>query len=411
MTKPGYPPCLLDVVEEHFEELDFLWEQREGVVFAPDWTIEDLAELEERAEAHLDGLRLAERHAVDLARPFLAGEETFAATAATFVLMEAADPALADEVLDALETGATPEARDGIRIGLRHVGIGAVRERLVRTASHDDPALAIAAADVLTFQRAAEVEVQRLTRAADPAVRRLAFEAWGRLGTFDDVRHLRSLLADDEESIAVQGAALAAAALSGLRGLEPLCRDTALDSERPSVAALRFLGVFGNAVDLPLLEAAAADAECGAAALAALGTLGRVQAVPGLIDRMASDEPHVTEAAEAFRRITGLEDVPMRERAANRPEEPAARDATGPVDPEDSEPEPDVDALRTWWDAHRDGYDEGVRWKDGVAVSGAPDASWVGRLSLASWQELQWAEAVAGSARPAELGRRVRDRV
>ncbi len=39
MTQLGYPSVLKDIVEEHFEELDILWEQREGVVFAPDWNL------------------------------------------------------------------------------------------------------------------------------------------------------------------------------------------------------------------------------------------------------------------------------------------------------------------------------------------------------------------------------------
>ena len=131
MAQLSYPPILLDIVEEHFEELDFLWEQREGVLFAHDWNLEELAELEERAEAHLDGLRLAEGHAVDIARPALAGEEVFAATAATFVFMETGVEELAQEVLAAFKGAEAPETRDGIRIGLRHSKIDSIRDALL----------------------------------------------------------------------------------------------------------------------------------------------------------------------------------------------------------------------------------------------------------------------------------------
>jgi hypothetical protein len=56
-----------DLVEEQFDEFDFLWEHREANLVTPDWTLADLAAHEERAEAHLDALRLAELHAVDVA--------------------------------------------------------------------------------------------------------------------------------------------------------------------------------------------------------------------------------------------------------------------------------------------------------------------------------------------------------
>ena len=118
MAPLGRPPVLLDIVEEHFDELDFLWEHREANLFTPAWILEDLAEHEERAEAHLDGLRLAELHAVALAQERLEGDETFAATAAALVLFETGEPEYHELIREALRT-AGPEAVDGIRIAQR----------------------------------------------------------------------------------------------------------------------------------------------------------------------------------------------------------------------------------------------------------------------------------------------------
>ncbi|HEY5911072.1 MAG TPA: hypothetical protein VJA21_10760, partial [Verrucomicrobiae bacterium] len=47
------------VVEQHAEEAAFLWTQRDRAVAAPNYRLKDLARLDERVEAHLDGLRIA----------------------------------------------------------------------------------------------------------------------------------------------------------------------------------------------------------------------------------------------------------------------------------------------------------------------------------------------------------------
>src|SRR5713101_5211134 len=47
------------VVTQHAEESAFLWLQRCGATSAPHLTLNQAAELDERVEAHLDGLRIA----------------------------------------------------------------------------------------------------------------------------------------------------------------------------------------------------------------------------------------------------------------------------------------------------------------------------------------------------------------
>src|SRR3981081_1670385 len=45
------------IVDRHFEEAAFLWRLRQRGSVAPDWLLADLMDLDERLEAHVDGLR------------------------------------------------------------------------------------------------------------------------------------------------------------------------------------------------------------------------------------------------------------------------------------------------------------------------------------------------------------------
>ena len=48
-----------EVIDQHAEESAFLWTQREHATGAPQYGLKDLAKLDERVEAHVDGLRVA----------------------------------------------------------------------------------------------------------------------------------------------------------------------------------------------------------------------------------------------------------------------------------------------------------------------------------------------------------------
>ena len=47
------------IIDQHAEEAAFLWLLRDAAVFAPHYSLKDLAHLDDRVEAHLDGLRIA----------------------------------------------------------------------------------------------------------------------------------------------------------------------------------------------------------------------------------------------------------------------------------------------------------------------------------------------------------------
>ncbi len=351
---------MIDIVEEHFEELDFLWELREGVIFAPDWNLDELAELEERAEAHLDGLRLAEMHAVEIARPALSGKHTYAATAATFVFMETADPELMSNVLAALESADEP-AREGIRIGLRHSRIDAIEKRLSELVSSAPPAVRAAAADVLSFHRRALPDLRGLLADDDDAVRILAFGALGRVRTPLDSALVTMGL--QSKAPTVRRSVLEAAARSTTRGLDGICRQVATSKTEPDPEALAFLGVLGDSRSFPLLQESLRRPDLEVAAIRGLGALGRSEAIPLLLQAMEKQEL-ASIAGAAFQRITGFADI-------TGPRPPVKLSTGDAIEDEfaDDTPPPDPAKALAWWEANKRGFDPARRWQAGSEVS------------------------------------------
>lgn len=387
------PDVILDIVEEHFEELDFLWEQRESVIFAPDWLLEELAEHEDRCEAHLDGLRLSGAHAVDIARPALGGDERGAAAAATMVLLAFGIPELDAEVLDALERAEQP-AREGIRIGLRHCDVTRVATRLTRMASQGDPSVRVAAIDVLAFHRLSPpANVSSLLSELDSGG--LIHAALGRFGGPWDSNDLQRALEDGAGP--VQRAALEASARVGLRATVSICRQAAQPPGNLSQVALSFLGVIGGVDDVETIRRAFEHAELAEAAIVAAGALGRIELVPDLIDAM-NDDTLTVAAGAAFRRITGAEDVdadeplPAPEGLSND-----ELDFHQPVVPSDP------DKARAWWDSRKNDFNDDGVWQAGRQVGGEWPADLFNALPLESRRDVYYRHTWQGSAAVGDL--------
>jgi uncharacterized protein (TIGR02270 family) len=364
MTPLPRPRVMLDILVEHLEELDFLWEQRERVLFAPDWTLQELAELEERAEAHLDGLRIGAGHSADIARPALAGEEKGAAAAAAMTLMALGAQELEEGTVTALAVAASDAARDGIRIGLRHSDVRRVAGKLTQMASAGEPPVRAAAADVLAFHRlAAPPKLADLLGAADPSVKRIVYGAAGRFGGPWSLDIVEKALAGDDAGL--RDAALEASARLGLPRLAAVCRQAA--SRRPPVLeAVRFLGVLGEPQDLQILEALAAQPGGLAAARAALeglGSMGHVRAIPVLLKAM-TDAKVAHAAGAAFVRITGAEKIAADEALPPPPDLPEDE-----ADFWDDTKPPDPTRASAWWQKEKGRFAPAGRWQSGHDVS------------------------------------------
>lgn len=299
------PPTILDIVEEHFDELDFLWELREGNLFAPDWTLDDLKAHEERAEAHLDGLRGAELHSVDLAAERIKGTETFMATAAALVLFETGESEYHHLILEALRSADRPTV-EGIRFALRHVDSRPFSDGLGRLLEEGEQYRAAVAADVLAFHQSPADGLEILLGSDDSEVRILALGAAARLGRGFPQEVASAVEAPDP---LVRRAALEAAVRLGVPGVHRHCRAAAARETDPDSICVAFLGVLGDPADLELLQGLLSREDVARQAVYALGAMGSVSAIPWLLELM-EDGPLAIPAASAYGRITGEDTLP-----------------------------------------------------------------------------------------------------
>jgi uncharacterized protein (TIGR02270 family) len=173
----GTTPVIPSVLAEHLEQLTMLWQQRQDAQRSPDYVREDAAQLDERLEAHVDGLLLAGEQAVPLLEEALGGDESAAVFAAAFVLLRQEQAAMADRVVDAF-LQAEPGQMAGIRQALCYGPIQSIEERLRGICESEQSSAAVAAFEVLAYhQRAAGLfhRLARLYADEDPAVRQAAW--------------------------------------------------------------------------------------------------------------------------------------------------------------------------------------------------------------------------------------------
>ena len=63
------------IIEQHAEEAAFLWLLRDSAVIEPPYLLTDVAQLDDRTEANIDGLRIAGDEGWEICKETLAWDE------------------------------------------------------------------------------------------------------------------------------------------------------------------------------------------------------------------------------------------------------------------------------------------------------------------------------------------------
>jgi uncharacterized protein (TIGR02270 family) len=360
------------VVSQHSSEAPFLWENKRTASKAPHYSLVDLARLDLRVEAHIDGLRVADKEGWQLARKELAWKEAGEVFTASVLAFESNDSAKIGEVLGIV--AATPELARGVISALGWMEYERAAPHIISLCtselrSHRRIGIAAAAIHRKDPGRSLNLAVM----SGDPLLRARAARAVGELARTDLVPAIQRELNSKEEGCRFWAAwtvALLAGYSNAIETLKSFVTVPGRFRGRALQLALRRMN--GESALEWISELSKTRANLRMAVVGA-GIVGDPSRIPWLIEHMT--DPQIARVAgEAFSMITGV-DLAYLDLDCKKPEDFEAGPTEDPkddnveMDEDESLPWPHTSLIAKWWNAHHGEFHPGVRYLLGKPIS------------------------------------------
>lgn len=380
-----------DIYEDHADDAAFLWGLRDAAVSDPDYELDELAALDERVEAHVDGLRLAGEEGLLAAEEAVDEDKPGSGFVAMTVALERGAMRSIARLIDSV--GAKPSLARGVASAMgwapwssvQPVLRGLVFPKLSPVLHH----LGIAGHAI---NRVDPGQVLEEALASDDArLRARALRAVGECRRADLVDAAAAQI--DSTDAACRFAAASTTALwnrpAGVTALWEIAEERAERAHEAVAMAARCVAVDeANERLAPFCDADVAVALAGAA------SLGDPKNIGWVLD-LLDDPARARLAAHVFCVITGLRLV---EQKLDAPRPHGFRSGPGDdpfdpdvaVDPHDSLPWPNVAGVRAWWRAQRTSFTEGERYLAGRPLS----EPWLESLLRGASQPVRKAAAI-----------------
>jgi uncharacterized protein (TIGR02270 family) len=378
---------LPDLLEEHLEEIQFLWPIRDRGLRSPRMTMRDVRNFEDRIDAHVDGALVPGEAALPFIDPLLEADDEHAAFAAAFTLLRFGTEDALARVRTAV-TGAKGKRLTGIGRALQMGRADPLLNDLGAVFRAGDTARAAAAAEALCYHvrwKGSHDPLLDLLSHDDPAIKQTGWRVVANLAIPVDPKRYASAMRDDDAG--VREAALYAAAWTGVPGALSIARSAAAAPSKDNLAAHRLLAALGEPADLPAIQRLVGSPELGAGRFELAASFGHPALAPVLLDALeSSDKRAVIAAGDAFARLTGA-DLGPGERVTLPPEDGS--------EPDEFEQEflddgtlPDPAKARAHWDRVGASLAGLTRIAHGRDVSSGipPDAfSWLDMQARYEW--------------------------
>jgi uncharacterized protein (TIGR02270 family) len=358
------PQVIPAVLDRHAEEAAFLWLLRSRAVGLPQFTLRRLVELDQRVEAHVDGLRVAGEPGWRRAwQEFEDRPEPGEAFAAAVLAFEGANTGAIEKLLAAVE--AIPALGSGVASAVGWLTDDAAALALSLLHAWETPTgrrLGVAAAAIRRSPFPGGVLDAALR---DRGSRARAIKAVGELAETGRIPAVRDHLTDvnlDVRSAAAWTLARHTGDPAAIAELQTIAMTESRYRQRSATLAVRRLEPAAAGRWVQMLTQTPG---CERVSIQAAGALGDPAVLARLIEQMAV--PALARlAGESFSLITGVD---LARDKLDRPQ-PEGFEAGPTDDPDDPSVEmdaddgldwPDPEKLRKWWSANRGRFPVGVR--------------------------------------------------
>ncbi len=360
-----------EIVDQHAEEASFLWLLRTNAVRAPHYRLKDLARVDGRVEAHVDGLRINGQSAWDTCL-VLTNKEPGAVFAAAVLALEGSDETRIQQIF---EFGrANSEASRGLTSALGWLPYEQASKHIRTLLATDEPALRrVGIAASALHRRNPGPALQAAFASEDPLLKARAFRAAGELGLVDTHITLRANLRAKDPTVRFW-AAWSNTLLNGhkdaLSYLQKVAESGGPFAEQAAQMVMRRLAT--NDAKL-WLKRLVKDLGQKRVAVIAAGAFADPEVIPFLIDQMKVPEL-ARVAGESFSLITGVH-IAYDKLEGEKPE----GFESGPTeDPKDENVAmdadldlawPDPEPIQKWWNSRQENFAKGTRYLLGQPIT------------------------------------------
>jgi len=368
---PAKSIIIEEIVDQHFEEAAFLWSQRDAAATASNCTLPDLAFLDERVEAHIDGLRLAGEYGWKLCEAGLDIEDPGTLFAASVIAFESGDKDRIDLVV-----GASSQSQAAFRAVVSALGwmdykhFKALIIGLVSAKSQLYRRLGIAACGIRRINP--KNYLDEASNSSDLFLKALAFKSAGELKRVDLLPQLQKHFQHEDHTCRLE-AAKSALLLGDSAALDTLAAFVLSQSEHTLPAMQTALRVADTATARNWLKEQSKIPEQRRQVLIGAGITGEPTYIPMLIKQMEQAE-FARISGHAFSMITGVNLKNLKLDAVK----PEGFDAGPNDDPKDDNVAmdqdedlswPNVVLVTRWWEQNNAAFIKGTRYLAGSAIS------------------------------------------